>query len=236
MEQPAQPGGSTRRSSWQWPTDRQVASGVLTFSLSPERYGSREAKQWKENDKLPLGELLVRIVTEIRRHYVEAQKRRSQEAIEREKQRVESERRWQEYQEKEAIREEQERKRKHAKALEATAHTRSEDLLKAAEWWRLYQTAAEFINACEQRWRNGQAGELTTDQHRWLAWARETVKAMSPFETGYPDPTRDGAFDAAAVPFGGPYPAKRDFPRPPTMPKISPPVVQQSQKSNILFG
>jgi hypothetical protein len=47
---------------------------------------------------------------------------------------------------------------------------------------------------------------------------------MSPLETGYPDPAKDGAFDPAAVPFGGPYPVKRDFPRPPTMPKIPPPV------------
>ena len=55
---------------------------------------------------------------------------------------------------------------------------------------------------------------------------------MSPLETGYPDPAKDGAFDAAAVPFGGPYPAKRDFPRPPTMPKIPPPV----QPSGYSYG
>jgi hypothetical protein len=231
VEEPAQSGGSVRRPSWQLPTDRQVASGKLTFSFSPERYGLQKEKQWKEDDKTPLGELLAKVVIEIRRHYVEAQKRRAQEAIEREKQRVESERHWREYQEKEAIRLEEERKRKHAEALEATAHARSEDLIKAAEWWRLHRVTMEFINECEQRWRGNPAGELTAEQQAWLTWARENAKAMSPLETGYPDPAKDGPFDPTAIPFGGPYPAKRDFPRPPTMPKIPPPVQQSGYSS-----
>jgi hypothetical protein len=108
------------------------------------------------------------------------------------------------------------------------AGTRADDLLKAAEWWRLHQTIVEFVSACEQRWRDSQNGSLTSEQEAWLTWARENAKAMSPFETGYPDAAKDGPFDATAIPFGGPYPAKRDFPRPPTMPKIPPPVVQQS--------
>ncbi len=82
----------------------------------------------------------------------------------------------------------------------------------------------DFINECEQRWRGNPPSELTTEQQAWLTWARENAKAMSPLETGYPDPAKDGPFDSATVPFGGPYPAKRDFPRPPTMPKIPPPV------------
>jgi hypothetical protein len=228
VERPAQSGGTIRRSSWQLPADCQVASGALTFSLGPERYAVREEKQWRENDKSPLGELLAQIVAEIRRYYVAAQKRRAQESIEREKQRVESERRWREHQEKEAIRRGEEQKRQHAATLEATAHSRSEDLIKAAEWWRLHRVTLDFIDECEQRWRGNQTGELTTEQLAWLAWARESAEAMSPLETGYPDAARDGPFDPAEVPFGGPYPAKRDFPRPPTMPKIPPPVVQQS--------
>ena len=47
---------------------------------------------------------------------------------------------------------------------------------------------------------------------------------MSPLETGYPDPAKDGAFDLAAVPFGGPYPVKRQLARLLTMPKIPSPV------------
>jgi len=221
----------SRRPSLQWQTDG-VPSGVLTFSINPERYGIQKEKQWKEDGKSSLGKLLAQIVTAIRRHYIETQKRQAEEAIERKKQRVEYERRWREHQEKEAIRLEEERKQKHEGALEATAHVRSEDLLKAAEWWRLYQTAVEFIHECEQRWRNSQANELTTEQEAWLLWARENAKAMSPFELGYPDPTKDGPFDPSSVPFGGPYPCKRDFPRPPTMPKIPPPVQQNDHWSS----
>jgi hypothetical protein len=121
------------------------------------------------------------------------------------------------------IRQQEERQRQHAASLEATVHTRAEDLLKAAEWWRLHQVTMGFINECEQRWRSIPPGGLTAEQQAWLIWARESADAMSPFESGYPDPAKDGAFDPAAVPFGGSYPAKRDFPRPPTMPKIPPP-------------
>jgi hypothetical protein len=225
-------GGVSRRPSWQGQAENRVASGGLTFSLATERYAVRKAKQWEEDDEIPLGELLAKIVSEIRRHYVAAQKRREQEAIEREKERIKSERHWREYQAKEAIRLEEERKQKHAAALEATAHTRSEDLIKSAEWWRLHRATVEFINECEQRWRGNPPGELTAEQQAWLAWARENSNAMSPFESGFPDPVKDGPFDPAAVPVGGPYPAKRDFPRPPTMPKIPPSVVQQSGYSH----
>jgi len=78
----------------------------------------------------------------------------------------------------------------------------------------------DFIDACEQRWQKAQAGEITVTQQAWLTWAREIAKGMSPFESGYPDAAKDGSLDPAAVPLGGPYPPNRDFPRPPTMPKI----------------
>lgn len=220
-----------RRRSWQPPGTRGVPSGKLAFSLYRERYGNRDAKQWKDDGKSSLGTLLAEIVAEIRQYFVAAAKRREQEAIEMEKQRIESERHWQEYQKKEAVRQAEEREQKHAAALEATAHARSEDFIKAAEWWRLHQVAMEFIKACEQRWRDGQQSNLTSEQEAWLTWARENAKAMSPFEAGYPQPTKDGPFDAATIPFGGPYPAKRDFPQPPTMPKIPPPVQQSNSSS-----
>ncbi len=77
-----------------------------------------------------------------------------------------------------------EQKQQHEANLEATAHVRAEDLLKAAEWFRLHQTATEFIKECEQRWRSSQAGELTREQEIGLLWARDTAKALSPFESG----------------------------------------------------
>jgi len=219
---------NVRRRSWQVNEDSRVPSGRLTFSLSDSRYSSGKIKQWKDDGKVSLECLLPEIVAEVRGYFVAALRRRAQEAVEREKQAIEWEKRRREYEKGEAIRREKERQQKHAEALEATMHAHREDLMKAAEWWRLHQNAVEFIAACEQRWRSAQSGELTAEQQAWLAWARETAKAMSPFETGYPAPAKDGVFDPASVPFGGPYPAKRNFPRPPTMPKIPPPVVKQN--------
>jgi hypothetical protein len=217
-----------RRRSWQVNEDSRVPSGRLIFSLSNSRYSSGKIKQWKDDGKVSLESLLPEIVAEVRGYFVAAVRRRAQEAVEREKQAIEWEKRRREYEKEEAIRREKERQQKHAEALEATMHAHREDLMKAAEWWRLHQNAVEFIAACEQRWRSAQSGELTAEQQAWLAWARESTKAMSPFETGYPAPAKDGVFDPASVPFGGPYPAKRNFPRPPTMPKIPPPVVKQN--------
>lgn len=215
-----------RRRSWQPNEDSRVPSGKLIFSLSNGRYSSGKIKQWKDDEKTTLEARLAEIVTEIRKYFAAAVRRREQEAIERKKQAIEWEKHQREYEKEEAIRREKERKQKHAAALEATAQTRADDLLKAAEWWRLHQTIVEFVSACERRWRDSQNGSLTSEQEAWLAWARENAKAMSPFETGYPDPVKDGPFDPTAIPFGGPYPAKRDFPRPPTMPKIPPPIQQ----------
>jgi hypothetical protein len=190
-------------------------SGKLTFTISPDRYGNRSEMKWTETDKVALEELLSKVVRGICKHHADVERERA-EAAERSRKQHEA---W-------LVEQEEERKRQHAANLEATAHCRAEDLLKAAEWFRIYQTTTAFVDACEQRWRASQDGVLKSEQETWLQWARETAKALSPFETGYPDPIRDGAFDKVTVPFGGPYPAKRDFPRPPTMPKIPPPVQQ----------
>jgi hypothetical protein len=183
--------------------------------------------QWEEGEKDPLERLLSQIVKEIRQHFADAQERRAQEAIEQEKRRVDADRHMQEYREKEAIRMQEEQKRKHNEALEEASRNRLVDLIKAAEWWRLHLVGQEFIAACERRWRETQSEQLTPEQEGWLKWAREAVAAMSPFEEGYPNPAKDGAFDPATVPFSGPYPIPRDFPPPPTMPVIPTPVAVQ---------
>jgi hypothetical protein len=217
-----------RRRSWQPYEDSRVPSGRLMFSLSNSRYSSGKIKEWKDDGKAQHETLLGEIVSEIRKYFVTAIRHREQEVIERKKQAIEWEKRRREYEKDETIRQEKELRQKHAEALETIAQSRADDLLKAAEWWRLHQTIVEFVDACERHWQDGQNGSLTSEQQSWLAWARDNAKAMSPFDTGYPDSVKDGWFDAAAVPFGGPYPAKRNFPRPPTMPKIPPPVIQQS--------
>ncbi len=225
IDKPASPGRRRNHySNWQQ-QENKVAGGRLTFSVNPENYGKQQEKRWSESEKMPLEAIVAAMAKEICRHFMELQKRHAAEVIEREKQRVEAEIRWKKHQEEEAIRIEQEKKRKHAAALEAVARNREEDLLKAAEWWRLHRGIDDFIADCERRWRAAQSGELSPEQQAWLAWAREVATGVSPLATGYPDPAKDGVFDPATVPFGGPYPEQRKFPQPPTMPAIPAPVV-----------
>ena len=206
--------------------EEKVPSGRLIFSLKTDRYGSSDEKEFTESERLPLDKVLARVVNEIRSHYVAAQKRRKAEAIQREKDRIESEIRHKKYLEELAIKEAEEAKKNHAKALKKTAKKRQDDFLKASEWWRMYESANAFIVACEHRWKESQSGELTAEQVEWLEWARKISNDLSPFALGYPEPSKDGTFNPEEVPFGGPYPETRKFPRPPTMPKIPPPVVE----------
>ena len=233
IDKPAGGKRSTNTYGWGWQRDPRVPSGKLTISLKADRHASREAKRWTEGDELSLEKILAQAVQEICRHFIEAQKRRAREAIEQEKRRVEWEEQQKKWREQETIRQKAERERKHAEAIEKAMCHRKNDLLKAAEWWRLHEVVQEFLSACEQRWRAQQANDLTPAQHDWLEWARETAKALSPFESGYPEPEKDGAFSAISLQMGGPYPETREFSRPPTMPEIpAPVVVQQSYASH----
>ncbi len=207
--------------------DNKVPSGRLTFTLNSDRYSRQAEMRWTETEKMSLETIVVEMGKEICRHYADLKKQREAEAIEREKQRIESEIRWKKQQEEEVIRLQEEKKQKHAAALEEAARTRQEDLLKAAEWWRIYRGIEDFITECERRWRTTQAHELSAEQQVWLSWARDVAKDVSPFESGYPVPAKDGGFDPVTILFGGPYPERRKFPQPPTMPKIPPATVVQ---------
>lgn len=211
-----------------WQQDSRVPSGKLSLSLKEDRYASRDGKRWTETAELSLEKILPQAIAEVCQHFIEAQKRRAQQAIEWEKQRVESEERHRKWQEEEAIRQREERERKHQAAIGAVMQRRKDDLLKASEWWRIHQTVEAFLDECERRWRDNQAGEVTSEQQEWLDWARKTAKPLSPFESGYPEPDKDGAFSPISVQFGGPYPETREFSRPPTMPEIPAPVAVQA--------
>lgn len=225
VDKPAETVGR-RRSYYSSHEANKVPSGKLSFTIYSERYGSSKIRQrWTEGEKASLETILADTATFICDHFIEVQKRREAEEIEREKQRIESEIRWKKHQEEESIRKQEEAKVKHAQSIEAAAQHRKDDLARAAEWWRLYQSAVAFIAECEKRWSESQMGEMTEEQQEWLGWARATAKGLSPFESGYPEPSVDGAFDPKIVPFGGPYPATREFPEPPTMPTIPAPVI-----------
>jgi hypothetical protein len=168
--------------------------------------------------------VLAEVVRGVIQHYEAVAEQREREAEEERKRRAAEAERWQREQEEEAIRRKRKQCEEHPGRLQAAARHRMDDLVRAAVWWEVHGTVMEFIRVCEQRWRQEQEDVLTTEQEAWLGWAREAALAMSPFPAGYPDPERDGAFDAAAIPVGGPYPESRNLPDPPTFPKTPPPV------------
>lgn len=218
---------SNSYASWQR-EENKVASGKLTFTLNSERYGRGTEKKWSENEKTPLETIVPDMAKAILRHYVELQEKREAEAARQAKAHAEWEVQRQKEAAAEAIRRDEAAKKKHADTLEGAARTRQEDLLKAAEWWKIHRGIEDFIAECERRWSTAQAdGQLTPEQRAWAAWARDVAKSVSPFETGYPDPSKDAEFDPASVSFGGPYPELRKFPQPPTMPEMPAPVVVQ---------
>lgn len=209
-----------RRPSWEWKTETEQPSGRLVFSIGESSYGyssSRDKKTWTQSESTSIEDVATEVADGIWKYYSDLDVRRAEEEAQQKKR-----------QEEYRIQQEAAAKQAHASALEETARTRAEDLVRAGEWWRIYQHSADFIAECERRWKEAQpSAELTTEQVAWLTWARDAIKSLSPFVAGYPDPSRDGPFDPAAVPAGGPYPPKRGFPHPPTMPKLPPPVIQQ---------
>lgn len=184
----------------------------------------RKPVQWTENGRCSLESVLAEVVRGVIQHYEAVEKQREREAEEERKRRAAEAERWQREREEEAIRRKRKQCEEHPGRLQAAARHRMDDLVRAAVWWEVHGTVMEFIRVCEQRWRQEQEGVLTPEQEALLGWAREAALAMSPFPAGYPDPERDGAFDAAAIPVGGPYPESRNLPDPPTFPKTPPSV------------
>ncbi len=211
-------GAEKRRSNWYARRDFREPSGKLTFTIKPERY-TRSERKWTESEREPLDVILPKVIEGICQHYIDLERKRAEEA--------EATRKRNEAYE---IQRAADEKREHAKKLEKAAQTREEDLIKAAEWWRMNRVTCEFIDEAERAWREAATEGLTAEQEEWLAWARTNAQRMCPFAAGYPDPAVDGAFEASAVPFGGPYPKTRNFPRPPTMPEIPP------QSSQAIYG
>ena len=161
--------------SYQWPRERGKPSGLLTFSLNPDRYGSRETQKWSESEKVQLESVLAAVVAAIRKHYVEAQERAEKEAIARAQEHAAWLERTREWERQEAIRLQQEKERKHAEALKNIVQRRKTALSEAAANWRLSNLLLEFINECEARWKT-QSDSPTPQQVSWLGWARDLAE------------------------------------------------------------
>lgn len=204
-----------RRPPWEWQTrqpEPKAPSGKLTFSIQKDHYNHnrRLDQSWTEGSDAPLEETLRQAAEGICQHYRDLERKRIEDAEQRRKDN-------EEYEKKRLV----EQKREHEGKLKKIAQTRAADLVKASEWRRLQQTTAAFVAECEQRWLD-QSGGLDPAQQAWLAWAKGQILNMCPFESNYPDPARDGAFDPSSIPIGGPYPATRNFPDPPSVSRILP--------------
>ena len=184
---PERTTGRGRRPAYSAYGESRVPCGSLTFTINSSRYGRDTVKQWREGKEGALEDVLVKVVSGIRSYFVQVRKKRVQDAIDQERQRLEAEERHREYEKKRAIEEEAKSRERHAKAVRKVVRTRRDDLLKAAEWWRLQQGALEFIADCERQWMSAQDGQLDPDQLAWLKWARETAATLSPTACGYPD-------------------------------------------------
>lgn len=205
-----------RSPPWEWKKSYRELSRKLTFTIGEDRYvRQKQGKSWSETDSQPVEETIQQVVDGICEHFVELDREREREVERRQKAAEEYERK-----------REEERRMEHKASLKKIPRQRAEDFLIAAEWWRLFQNANDFIDCCEKNWRSSQADVLTEEQHAWIVWAREQSDALSPFRVSYPDPAIDGDFDPESVPYGDSIPPTRKFPRPPTMPEIS----SQSEK------
>jgi hypothetical protein len=105
----------------------------------------------------------------------------------------------------------------HKEKLDDIARLREKNLIWAAQWWNIENTAAAFIQGCEDNWLTEQ-DQLSGEQQEWLEWARQFIKTLPTAEFSYPDPTTDGTFAPESVEQGGPYPTARFIPRPPSLP------------------
>ena len=200
--------------------DHKVPCGYLTFTIKDSSYGSRFEHSWTESKDEKLEDVLVLVVGGIRNHFVELKRKRAQDAIDQERRHLEWQERQREREKEEAMEEEAKRRKKHAKAVRKMVRRRRNDLLKAAEWWRLHRVVLDYVASCEERWTTEQNGRLEPEQAAWLKWARETALELAPQAFDYPDPSLDGPFDMNSIPFGGPYPKGPAFSRPITMPKM----------------
>jgi hypothetical protein len=199
-------------SYWNWATGG-TPSGHLAFTYNPSRWGQNEERAFEETNRHKLDQVLSEVVVAIRQHFLNRQRERIQQAIDRKKWQEEYEKRHREWLAEEVIRIQKEKEQAHVNAIKSVIGARKGDLIKAAEWWSRSCKIADFIEECDRRWKCP-TGELNSEQAAWLAWAREIANSISPFTACYPEPAKHGAFDASTIPFGGPYPSAKNFPQP----------------------
>ena len=222
-----------RKPSWTWQLKETKPAEKLTVEVSA--WGLKGKRKWTEGEGRSLEEVLGVVVEKVEAVFRGYEDQRQREAV-RAKQREEEAKREAEQRaikaeqeaKEEKARKERERLKRHEAKLEEIAEQRSENLASAAQEWMEMQGILAYVQYCEECWRRAASGTLSKEQTEWLSWARLAAEKMG--TKGYPDPSRDGSFDAHAVPVGGPYPEtrkwERDEPEESQPPEVKPPVYQ----------
>ncbi len=220
-----------RRPSREWNLESMQATGLLRISLREriDDWSTNNKFRRNEGPNRPIEELLHEIVERIWSFFVTRAERREEEKIAKEaRAKAEAERRAEEEKQRQLeaerkalagkLHQEIARQERHRKKLESLAVTRVENLLRAAEWWRLQQLTFDYVDACKRQWQGTTAKSkpLSEAQEKWLAWAHTEIQAMALGTSGYPGGERDGMLDTSTIPVGGPYPEERELPLPPT--------------------
>lgn len=222
-----------RKPSWTWQLKEIKPAGNLTVEVSA--WGLKGKRKWTEGEGRSLEEVLGVVVEKVeavfrgyddqrQREAVQAKQREEEAKREAEQRAIKAEQLARE----DAARKERERLKRHEAKLEEIAEQRSDNLASAAKEWIEMQGILAYIHACEEGWRRAAGGTLSKEQTEWLSWARLVAEKMGP--KGYPDPSRDGSFDAKAVPVGGPYPETIEWeceePEEAKPPEVKPPVYE----------
>ena len=155
--------GTERRVQWWSSQECGLPSGRLIFSFKPAIYGNNEEKQWAETRRVSLEKVLARIVSGIRQHFLDMQKKHIQEAIENKIRQAEYEQRFREWQAAEEIRKQTEREQKHVEALKsvidiATTKTRIPSSSMSRKPSQI--TTGQIVNVLTMLWFEG-FGHLT---------------------------------------------------------------------------
>lgn len=212
-----------QKRGWSGELYAQEPTKELEFSIDTSTYLSRPLKTWTSDPVHPYRHTAALVVAGICDHFHELESKRAIKEAEEKKRAEERAERDRQREEEESEYRKQRRLREHRESLDKLAHERVMALLTAAEWWRLAETTTAYVRAMTERWRATGDGKLTPEQESWSRWALETARNMPPPESDFPNPTLDGDIDESAIPVGGPYPAHRRAPRPPSFPEIPPP-------------
>ena len=231
-----------RKPSWTWQLKETKPSGKLTVEVSA--LGLKGKRKWTEEDGRSLEKVLSVVVEKVeavfrgyedqrQREAVRAKQREEEAKLEAEQRAIEAEKEAK----AEKARKERERIKHHEAKLEEIVAQRRDNLASAAQKWIEMQGVLSFIQSFEERWRREGGGTLSKEQTDWLSWARVAAEKMGPKD--YPDPSRDGSFDARAVPVGGPYPETRKWkkaePEEKKTPEIKPPAYKPSSPDPFPF-